>query len=99
VARYHLSLGYRFRRVCRVLRTYLTRAPRPQRDLEAEEIARIASEIGRLEIAAAIGSITAGARLSDMAADRLGLARRRLADEALGRLSSQARGRLHAHYT
>jgi hypothetical protein len=56
------------------------------RDIEAEEIARIQALIGRLEIAARIGSMTAAGRLADMAEDRIGRERRRLAAEALHRL-------------
>jgi hypothetical protein len=90
MARYRLTLGYRIRRACRVLRSYLTRAPRPQRDAEAEEIARLEGLIGRLEIAAMIGSVSAAGQLASMAEDRVGIARRNMAREALDRLRSRA---------
>lgn len=90
MARYRLTLGYRLRRVARVLRGQFTRAPRPQRDANAEEIARIEALIGRLEIAAMIGSISAAGQLADMAEDRVGIARHRMALDALDRLRSRA---------
>ena len=46
--------------------------------------------IGRLEIAAMIGSMTAAGQIAAMAEDRVGVARRRLASEALHRLRSRA---------
>jgi hypothetical protein len=58
----------------------------PTRDIEAEEIAKVETLIRRLEIAARIGSMAAAGRLADMAEDRIGRERRRLAIEALNRL-------------
>jgi hypothetical protein len=63
-------------------------APKPRPDPEAAEIARTQTLIGRLEIAASIGSASAHQQLTDMAIDRVGVARRRAADEALKRLQS-----------
>jgi hypothetical protein len=90
VARYRLTWGYRLRRAWRGLRGRFTRTQRPQRDLEAEEIARIAALVGRLEIAAMIGSVTAAGQLAGMAEDRIGQARRRMAQDAVKRLRSRA---------
>jgi hypothetical protein len=64
--------------------------PKPPRDVEIEEIRKIEALIGRLEICAAIGSITAAGQLAGMAEDRVGQARRRMAQEALHRLRSRA---------
>jgi hypothetical protein len=60
----------------------------PPRDAEAVEIAKIEALIGRLEIATMIGSTTAAGRLVDLAEDRVGIARRRMAQEAIARLQS-----------
>jgi hypothetical protein len=65
------------------------RKPPAKPDAEAVEIARIDALIGRLEIAAMIGSVTAAGRLADMAVDRVGLARRRMAKEAMARLQGE----------
>jgi hypothetical protein len=90
VARYRLTLGYRVRRAWRAVRARFARAPRPQRDVEADEIRKIEALISRLEIATAIGSVTACGQLAGMADDRVGVARRRLAAEALHRLHQRA---------
>jgi hypothetical protein len=90
VARYRMTLGYRLRRLWRGWVRKFEHLPRPERDLESDEIRKIEALIGRLEIAAAIGSITAAGQLASMAEDRVGQARRRLAGEALHRLRPRA---------
>ena len=50
------------------------------------EISNVAAEIDRLAAAAAAGSLSAAARLTDLAEDRVGIARRDLARTALDQL-------------
>jgi len=64
-------------------------AVKPTRDIEAEEIAAAEALIGRLEVAAMIGSTAAAGRLAAMAEDRVGMARRSLAGEAVDRLRAR----------
>ena len=85
-----MTLGYRLRRLWRAWKRRCAPMPKPARDVEAEEIARIEAQIGRLVIAAMIGSLTAAGQLAGMAEDRVGMARRRMAHEALRRLQSSA---------
>jgi hypothetical protein len=89
VARLRLTLGYRLRRLRRVLAARFTRPPKPPRDLEAEQIAQIEALVRRLEVVAGLGGITAAGMLAAMASDEVGQARRRLAGEALQRLRSR----------
>lgn len=85
-----MTLGYRLRRAWRRLAAQFTPAQRPPRDIEAEAIAAAEALIARLEICAAIGSVTAAGQLACLAEDRVGVARRRLASEAVHRLRSRA---------
>jgi hypothetical protein len=66
-------------------------AVKPARDVEAQEIAEVEALIGRLEVAAMIGSTAAAARLATMMEDRVGQARRRMAAEALERVGARTR--------
>ena len=80
----------RIRRWWRDACVYTMRPPRPTRDLEAEAIEKELAWIGRLEIAAGIGSMYAAAQLTDLAVDRVGQARRAAARAALERLGARA---------
>ena len=83
-----MTLRYRLRMAWR--RWQQRRSPaKPARDIEAEEIAAAEALIGRLEIAAMIGSTAAAARLATIVEDRVGQARRRMAADALERLHTR----------
>ena len=86
-----MRLMPRLSQLRRFLRQRRQRAqPRPTAtDATQAAIDGAAEYIGRLESAVRCGSLDAAARLTDIAADRVGVARRRMASEALDRLRAQ----------
>jgi hypothetical protein len=95
--RFRLKVRYHLGRATAIFAREDAQAAR--RDLEREEITRDEAVIARLEIAAAIGSMSAQGLLVDMADDRVGCARRRMAQDALGRLRQpRSSGMCRANY-